>query len=115
MRHLPVTKFFPSGKKRTYTSLRAFTEECPARSALTGNRCVLTNIRKLKNGGGLATVKSFEMEPGIYHRRARPTGTWRLHFASHTLLKKFLKSRAATYGKASGSLDGARRRRRKRR
>jgi hypothetical protein len=104
-RHLPVRKKTAKGTKR-FRNLRVFNQECPKRS-IRGNICELTNIRKLRDGSGLATVKS---TPGVVG--GKPAGTWVLHFASHSVMKGHLKNRVIETG---GSLDGAGRRRKKRR
>ncbi len=93
------------GKIRRYRNLATFNRECTKRST-SGNACVLTNLRCLKNGGGLATVKSERMHPN-YSRRARPAGTWLLHFADCSILKGHLRGRVSYY--RAGILDGSRR------
>lgn len=103
-RHLPVRKKTSKGTKR-YKNLAAFNAECPKRS-IRGNICELTNIRKLRDGSGLATVKS---TPGAV--KGKPAGTWVLHFADHSIMKGHLKNRVIETG---GSLDGARRRKKRR-
>ena len=99
-RHLKVQKKV-GGKLRRYTNLATFNKECGSRS-YKGNICTLTNIRKLKDGSGLATVKS---ESGPI--KGRQSGTWLLHFASHDVMKRHLKKRVATA--RAGMLDGAKR------
>jgi hypothetical protein len=98
------------GKIKRYKNLATFLKECPKRS-IYGNICELTNIRKLADGSGLATVKSTTgiSDPTRYRRGARPAGTWLLHFASHDILKQKLKGRVDPV--RSGMLDGTRRRR----
>lgn len=95
MRLRPATKRV-GGKVKRYKNLAAFNKECPSRG-YSGNRCTVTNVRCTKNGGGLATVRSDY--PGgnerIYHRGAKPAGTWLLHFASCTVLKEHLRNRAS--------------------
>lgn len=103
-RHLPVRKKTAKGTKR-YKNLAAFNQECTKRS-IKGNICELTNIRRLRDGSGLATVKS---TPGAV--KAKPGGTWILHFADHGVMKSHLKNRVIETG---GSLDGTRRKRRRR-
>lgn len=76
-----------NGKLRRYSNLAVFNRECSTRS-LRGNICDVVNIRCLKDGGGLATVKT---RPGVL--RARPAGTWLLHFASCSVLKRHLRGR----------------------
>jgi hypothetical protein len=100
-RHRGIVKFLPGKKGRRYRNLRQFYEECPARG-VGGNLCEVTNLRKLKDGSGLATVKT---RPGVI--RSRAGGTWRLHFASYSILKQHLKKRVTESRK--GMLDGAKR------
>jgi len=100
-RKLPVQK--SGGKTRRYRNLAVFNSECSKRS-IGGNICTLTNIRRLKDGSGLATVKS---ETGPI--RGKKSGTWLLHFASHDIMKRHLKGRVDTV--RSGMLDGYKRRR----
>jgi hypothetical protein len=102
-RHISAQKR-SGGKVRRYRNLAVFNKECGKRS-LGGNICTLTNIRRLKDGSGLATVKS---DTGVI--RGRKSGTWLLHFASHNVMKQHLKGRVDPA--RSGMLDGARKRRR---
>ncbi len=94
------------GKIRRYKNFGAFIRECPKRVGWT-NVCHLTNIRRLKDGSGLATVK---VEPMGTPGRKGSTGTWLLHFADYSVLKGQLKGRVDPA--RAGMLDGARRRRR---
>lgn len=101
-----ITKREAGGKLRRYRNLASFNKECTKRST-GGNNCVLTNLRCTRNGGGLATVKSERMHPH-YSRRARPAGTWLLHFADCSVMKGHLRGRVSYY--KAGQLDGGRRR-----
>ena len=104
-RHLPVTKRV-GGKTKRYKNLAAFFAECRKFGTSAGNACMLTNMRCLKDGGGLATVKTIA---GPF--RAGPAGTWLLHFNSCEIMKDKLSGRVE--GPRGGrALDGSRRRRR---
>lgn len=85
-RHLPVIKR-AGGKTRRYKNLAAFGAECTKRS-ISGNICELIGARKLKDGGGLAVVRT---KPGF--ARTKQGGTWRLHFASYAVMKRYLRGR----------------------
>jgi hypothetical protein len=104
-RRLPVTKRTAKGKRK-YRDLAVFNAECTKRS-IRGNICELTNIRKLHDGAGLATVKSTRGAVG-----GREPGTWLLHFASHDIMKRHLKNRVI---ETAASLDGAGRRKKRKR
>jgi hypothetical protein len=105
-RHLPVTKRV-GGKVKRYKNLASFNRECGARR---GNICHLVNLRCTKDGGGLATVRSnYPGDPGIFHRGAKPSGTWLLHFADCGIMKSHLRKRVTH----SGQLGSARRRKRR--
>lgn len=102
-------KELKSKRKRTYKSLAVFNRECPKKGS-SGNVCDLTNIRRLKNGEGLAVVRS--TYPGgdenIQRRGGKPSGQWLLHFASFDVMKDHLRGRVDPV--RSGMLDGTRRR-----
>jgi hypothetical protein len=106
----PVVKYSKKGRRK-YKNLAAFNREC-SKHGSGGNSCFLYNIRCLKDGGGLATVKT--IYPGgderIFHRGGKPSGTWRLHFASCKVMKAHLRGRV-NYTSAA-TLDGSRRRKR---
>lgn len=113
-RHLPATKFMAGGKRRRYKNLATFNKECTKRSS-RGNVCFLTNMRCLKDGGGLATVRSVGTSDRSKKSRYldRPTGLWRLHFMSCSVMKRHLKGRTLQHDDDK-RLDGARRRKRRR-
>lgn len=86
-RLLPVTKRV-GGKIKRYKNLASFNRECPSRS-YGGNFCTLVNVRCTKRGEGLATVRTDSM----MKRASPPTGTWLLHFASCSVMKRHLQGR----------------------
>ncbi len=98
------------GKGRRYSNLAAFNRECSKRG-IGANICELTNLRCLRDGGGLAVVKTRPLYPDFKtikrDSRTRAAGTWRLHFASCTLLKQHLRGRVSET--RSGMLAGRRR------
>lgn len=98
------------GKVKRYKNLASFRKECLGRS---GNICHLKSIRCLRDGGGLATVRSNHPgDPGIFHRGAKPAGTWLLHFASCAIMKKTLRDKVSVKPReADLLLRGARRKR----
>jgi hypothetical protein len=85
-----ITKRESGGRKRRYKNLASFNKECPKRG-YSGNLCTLTNVRCVKDGGGLATVKTTRFGSG---RSTKPPGTWLLHFASCKIMKSHLRGRA---------------------
>ncbi len=87
-RILPVTKRV-GGKIKRYKNLAAFNKECPSRG-YGGNLCTVVNDRCTKRGEGLATVRTTSM----MDRTSIPTGTWLLHFASCSVMKRHLQGRA---------------------
>lgn len=88
-RHLKVTKFVPGKRAKTYKNLASFNKECPSRGD-GGMICFTTNVRCLRDGGGLATV-------GVTKYMGRGTaGRWRLHFADCGVMKRHLKKRTAS-------------------
>jgi hypothetical protein len=102
------------GKLRRYKNLASFNSECSTRGigGVTHNACTLTNLRCTKDGGGLATVQSVYPGPETrYARRGKPSGTWLLHFASCSIMKRHLRNRVRS---RPGTLAGAGRRRRRR-
>lgn len=109
-----------NGRITRYKNLASFNSECPSRG-YRGNLCTVTNVRCTKDGGGLATVRS--AYPGgnerIFHRGAKPAGTWLLRFASCSIMKEHLRNRASVVQSVRGqippALYGARRRKRRRR
>lgn len=105
-RHLSAQKRTGNKVKR-YRNLAAFNTECSTRR---GNICHLVNMRCTKDGGGLATVRSNHPgDPGIFHKGAKPSGTWLLHFMSCGVMKKHLDRRVTH----KGQLGGARKRKRR--
>lgn len=107
----PVTKRV-GGKVKRYKNLATFNRECGTRR---GNICHLVNLRCTKDGGGLATVRSNHPgDPGIFHRGAKPSGTWLLHFGDCDIMKRHLRYRVTDTG-GRFSLYGARARKRRRR
>ena len=102
------------GKVRRYKNLRAFNTECPKRG-MKGNVCILDNVRRLKDGSGMATVLSRPLvDPERFKTSSKPRGTWLLHFASFEVMKRHLRGRVDPEARLSRNvLDGARRRRRK--
>lgn len=114
-RHIPVTKRLTNGKVRRYKNLAAFNSECSTRGipGVTHNMCELRNIRRLKDGGGLAKVRSTYPGPETrYARNGKPSGTWLLHFADYGIMTRHLQKRMMV---PSGHLKGARSRGRRRR
>lgn len=115
-RYLPATKRV-GGKVKRYKNLAAFNSECGKRSLRSMAACTATNLRCTKDGGGLATVQTVYYGPR-YHpgakmpRGSRPGGTWLLHFASCSIMKRHLKGRVEEA--RAGMLSGSRRRRRRR-
>jgi hypothetical protein len=85
-RHLPIVKR-AGGKIRRYKNLAAFGQEC-TKHTIRGNICELVAVRKLKDGGGLAVVRT---KPGF--TQIKQGGTWRLHFASYGVMKNYLRGR----------------------
>nr|PZN18206.1 MAG: hypothetical protein DIU80_23235 [Chloroflexota bacterium] len=69
--------------------------------------CILDNVRELRDGSGLATVRIVPLATS----GARKRGTWLLHFADHSMLKRHLKGRVDPA--RQGMLDGVRRRHRR--
>lgn len=99
-RILPVTKRV-GGKIKRYKNLVSFNRECPSRG-YGGNLCTLVNVRCTKRGEGLATVRTDSMQM----RAKMPTGTWLLHFASCSVMKRHLQGRVN--GVRVGVLKGRR-------
>lgn len=93
-----VTAWDERGRKRTYTSLAAFHKLCPSHG-WGGGDCTLTNLRCLKDGGGLATVKvaahplARNVPPNIHTRYSRKLRVFRLHYASCNILRNDLVGR----------------------
>lgn len=125
-RQLKIQKRRANGKVRRYKNLASFNKECPksTRSRVRSDSmlCSLENIRTLRDGSGLATVR---VQPLVAywdpakntHRRNPNRGTWLLHFASASVMKRHLKGRVSPTsknGRPAPSLDGAKRRRRRR-
>lgn len=102
-----------NGRIKRYRNLRSFNEECPKRG-MKGNICVLSNVRKLKDGSGMATVLSRPLvDPAKFKTSSKARGTWLLHFASYDVMKRHLKGRVDPESRLPQNvLDGARRRRR---
>lgn len=112
-----------TGKIRRYKNLATFNKEC-AKSANAAIRpsttmmCTLENARTLKDGSGLATVRVkpliayWDEAKGKHKPPSLKQGTWLLHFASASVMKKHLKGRVAQA--RAGMLDGAKRKRRRR-
>jgi len=113
-----VKRISGSGKIRRYKNLATFNKECGKRST-RGNLCLLTNIRCTKDGGGLATVRStgawlYDGNQNIHTQYGKAkSGLWRLRFASCTVMKQHLKGRVDVG--AGKSLDGSKRRKKRRR
>jgi len=95
------------GKLRRYTNLATFNSECSTRGRVHSESmiCHLDNIRKLRDGSGMATVR---VTP-LTNQGRRKSGTWLLHFASHDVMKRHLKKRVAQA--RTGMLNGTKRRR----
>jgi hypothetical protein len=104
------------GKLRRYKNLATFNKECAksTRSRVHSGSvlCMLDNVRTLRDGSGMATVRTVPMVSGNDGKR----GTWLLHFASASVMKRHLKGRVdpVTKNGRTPSLDGAKRRKRRR-
>ncbi len=116
-RHLQATKRV-GGKVRRYKNLAAFSSECSTRGiqGVTSNRCVLKNLRCLRDGGGLATVESSYPYANVntFSKKGKSSGTWLLHFADCGIMKQSLRNRVQPRDGRAYMLSGARRRRRRR-
>jgi hypothetical protein len=108
-----------TGHIRRYKNLASFNKECGKRAGgvrPSSMMCSLENVRQLKDGSGMATVKVRPMishydDNAGKHREDRRTGTWLLHFASATVMKRHLKGRVVEWdGRAN--LNGRKKRRR---
>jgi hypothetical protein len=104
------------GKLRRYKNLATFNKECAkstrARIHSGSVMCQLENVRKLRDGSGMATVRTVPLASGNDGKR----GTWLLHFASHDVMKRHLKGRVSPTSvgnRPAPSLDGRKRRKRR--
>lgn len=87
-RHIKATKKV-GVKTRKYTNLAVFNRECSVRGRL-GSYCVVQNLRCLKDGGGLVSVKTTPIgSSGKWGK----SGTWLLHFNSCEVMKRHLRNR----------------------
>lgn len=87
-RRVDATKIGTDGRRRSYANLKAFDRDCGKRARRADIGCTLTNLRRLRDGSGLATVK-------IHGHRPVTPGTWRLHLDSFEGLRAYLEMRAA--------------------
>ena len=79
---------YTGGRKKTYTNLKIFNSECSVRGGVYGNACELKSVHVARNGSCVATVKSI---PVVGRSRAR--GTWRIRWASCSVMKNHLRRR----------------------
>ncbi len=113
-----VKKFKSTGKIKRYKNSGAFNAECGTsrQSPLASKAmvCELQSLRELANGEGMASIK---VRPLFGDSKASRAGTWRLHFASYSVLKNHLRNRVTVVENGrptmnAKALDGQKKRRR---
>lgn len=77
---------FSGGKRKNYVNLKVFNSECGARG-VRGNVCELKTLKNTRDGC-VAHVRS---EKGAI--KGKPTGTWKLRFASCEVFKMHVGKR----------------------